>query len=493
MQNFLYDLRYAIRQLRNTPGMALLAILTLALGVGANTAIFTVIDSVLLRPLPYAHSDRLVFIGPGGDKPSFGSTSWLNYADVHAQSKLLEDSVGYAEDVSVLETKDTSVSVVAPRVTPNLFAMLGQQPMLGRTFTEAEGRTDGPSVVMLSEGLWRDTFHADRNIVGQVVKVGGQTTTVVGVMPSTFSFPESMGADLKKGVWLPIQPTQEMLTQRGYHFFNMAGVMRPGVTVAQLQQEVNAIAARIPHEHNDTAITFRVDPYQEVLTGPVRPVLFALLAALGLVLLIACANVSNLLIARALGRQQEFAVRAALGADESRLIVQMLSEGLLLSLLGCGVGVVLAELAMVGNSQAAGWHDPARRFDRDSLDGAAGAGGDCGADDGAFVAAAGAAGGASESAERIAGGFARSRIEVGWRQSWPDGWWRARSHCRRCCWWGPGCCSGRYGTWSSRGLGFETAHITTFSAMPADAAGFSGMAVSDGYAECAGIGGGNHV
>ncbi len=123
--------------------------------------------------------------------------------------------------------------------------------------------------------------------------------------------------------------------------------MRPGVTVAQVQQEVNAIAARIPHEHNDTPVTFRVDPYQEVLTGPVKPVLYALLGALGLVLLIACANVSNLLIARALGRQQEFAVRAALGAGKTRLIVQMLSEGLLLSLLGCGVGVALAELAMV--------------------------------------------------------------------------------------------------------------------------------------------------
>src|SRR5215472_14061017 len=131
MQNFLYDLRFAIRQLRNTPGMALLAILTLALGVGANTAIFTVIDSVLLRPLPYAHSARLVFIGPGGDKPSFGSTSWLNYQDVRTQSKLMESVAGFAEDVSVLESKESSVSVVAPRLTPNTFTMLGAHPLLG--------------------------------------------------------------------------------------------------------------------------------------------------------------------------------------------------------------------------------------------------------------------------------------------------------------------------------------------------------------------------
>ncbi len=417
MQNFLYDLRYAIRQLRNTPGMALLAILTLALGVGANTAIFTVIDSVLLRPLPYAHSDRLVFIGPGGDKPSFGSTSWLNYADVHAQSKLLEDSVGYAEDVSVLETKDTSVSVVAPRVTPNLFAMLGQQPLLGRTFTEAEGQTDGPSVVMLSEGLWRDTFHADPNIVGQVVKVGGKTTTVVGVMPSTFSFPESMGADLKKGVWLPIQPTQEMLTQRGYHFFNVAGVMRPGVTVAQLQQEVNAIAARIPHEHNDTAITFRVDPYQEVLTGPVRPVLFALLGALGAG---AADRVRECFeSADCAGAGAAAGVCGARGAGRRTIAADRADAvgGIVAERAGMRRGCCAGRVGDGGNTQAAGWHDPARRFDRDSLDGAAGAGGDCGADDGAFVAAAGVAGGASESAERIAGGFARSRIEVGGRQT----------------------------------------------------------------------------
>jgi putative ABC transport system permease protein len=477
MQNFLYDLRYAIRQLRNTPGMALLAILTLALGVGANTAIFTVIDSVLLRPLPYAHSDRLVFVGPGGDKPSFGSTSWLNYADVHAQSKLLEDSVGYAEDVSVLETKDTSISVVAPRVTPNLFAMLGQQPMLGRTFTEAEGRTNGPSVVMLSEGLWRDTFHADRNIVGQVVKVGGKTTTVVGVMPSTFSFPESMGADLKKGVWLPIQPTQEMLTQRGYHFFNMAGVMRPGVTVAQLQQEVNAIAARIPHEHNDTAITFRVDPYQEVLTGPVRPVLFALLAALGLVLLIACANVSNLLIARALGRQQEFAVRAALGAGKTRLIVQMLSEGLLLSLLGCGVGVALAELAMMGIRKLPDGTIP--RADSIAihwvvllvLAGIAALTTVLSSLLPALLVARANPQSALQAASRGVGSKSVGGKLAGWLVAGEV----ALSTLLLV---GTGLLFRTLWNLEQSTLGFETAHITTFSAMPADAAGFSGMAVS---------------
>jgi putative ABC transport system permease protein len=476
MQNLWYDLRYAMRQLRNTPGMALLAILTLALGVGANTAIFTVIDNVLLRPLPYAHSDRLVIIGPGGDKPSLGSTSWLNFKDIQTQSKLLEDTVGFAEDVTVIETKDTSVSAVAPRVTPNLFEMLGQRAMMGRTFSDVEGRAGGPAVVLLSEGLWRDTFHADPNIVGQVAKIGGKPSTVVGVMPASFGFPESMGPDMKKGVWLPIQPTPEMLKDRGYHFFNVAGLIRQGYTVAQLQQEVSAIAKRIPSEHEP--VTFRVDPYRDVLTGPVKPVLYALLGALALVLLIACANVSNLLIARALGRQQEFAVRAALGADRTRLVVQMLSEGLLLSLLGCGVGAMLAELAMIGirklpegtipRGDGIGIHWtvllvlagiaalttvlssllPALLVAR--------------ANPQVALQAASRGVGSKSAGGRLSGWLVAGEVAlstlllVGTGLLFRTLWNLEQSR-----------------------LGFETTHLTTFMALPADAAGFSGMAVSE--------------
>ena len=478
MQNFLYDLRYAMRQLRNTPGMALLAILTLALGVGANTAIFTVIDSVLLRPLPYAHSDRLVFIGPGGDKPTFGSTSWMNYADIHAQSKLLEDSVGYAEDVSVLEAKDGSVSVVAPRVTPNLFTMLGQHPLLGRTFEDVEGKPGGASVVLLSEGLWRQTFHADANIVRQAVKVGGKPATVVGVMPATFNFPESMGSDLKRGIWLPIHPTQEMLTHRGYHFFNIAGIMRQGVTVAQLQQEVSAIGARIPVEHDNAPVTFRADSYQEVLTGPVRPVLYGLLAALGLVLLIACANVSNLLIARALGRRQEFAVRASLGAGRSRLIMQMLSEGLLLSLLGCSVGVALAELAMIGIHKLPDGTIP--RADAIAIHWSvllvlaviAGLTTVMSSLLPALLVARANPQLALQAASRGLG----SKSAGGKLSGWLVAGEVALSTLLLV---GTGLLFRTLWNLEQSRLGFETAHITTFMAMPSDAAGFSGMAVSE--------------
>src|SRR6516162_10211652 len=170
MHTLLYDLRHALRQLRKAPGMALLAILTLALGIGANAAIFTVIESVLLRPLPYSHSDRLVFIGK--DEPGFSSTSWLNYRDIRSQSRLLRDVAGYSEDLSVLETRETSQSIAMPHVTTNLFSMLGAQPLLGRSFNEEEGQTGGPLAVMLSEELWRQSFHADPGIVGQIAKIG---------------------------------------------------------------------------------------------------------------------------------------------------------------------------------------------------------------------------------------------------------------------------------------------------------------------------------
>src|SRR3984885_6754035 len=214
MQTLYYDLRYAMRHLGKAPALALLAIFTLALGVGANTAIFTVIESVLLRPLPYAHADRLLYIGSKSDKPGFANTSWLNFRDIHAQSKLLQDAAGYSEDVGVIEGKDGSESVIAPRVSGNLFSMLGARPLLGRTFTDAEGQAGGAQVVLLSEGLWRDSFHADPCIVGQAVNIGGRAYTVVGVMPRNFRFPEELELDTQKSVWVALQPTQAMLNDR---------------------------------------------------------------------------------------------------------------------------------------------------------------------------------------------------------------------------------------------------------------------------------------
>jgi putative ABC transport system permease protein len=476
MHTLIYDLRHALRQLRKAPGIALLAILTLALGIGANAAIFTVIESVLLRPLPYAHSDRLVYIGK--DEPGFSSTSWLNYADIRSQSRLLADVGGYSEDLSVLQTREASQSVAVPHVTTNLFPMLGARPLLGRSFNEAEGQTGGPLAVVLSEELWRQSFHADPGILGQVAKIGGRSYTVIGVMSQSFRFPEDMEPDIQKGVWVALQPTETMLKDPGYNFFSIVGQMRSGISIAQAQQELNAIAAHIPFDKSRGQISFRATSYQELLTGPVRPVLYALFGALGLVLLIACANVSNLLISRCLGRQQEFAVRRALGANGMRLVRQMLTEGLALSLAGCAVGLSIAKLAMLAirklpqgtipraETIAIHWNVvvvlaviaivttllssilPALLVVRTHPQ--------------AALQAASRGTGSRSVGGKLSGILVAVEVAlstlllVGTGLLFHTLWNLERSR-----------------------LGFETAHITTFTAMPADSAGFSAMAVSE--------------
>jgi putative ABC transport system permease protein len=477
MRTLLYDLSFALRQLRKTPGLAVLAIVTLALGVGANTAIFTVIESVLLRPLPYAHSDRLIYIG-GGNKAGFTSTSWLNYRDIRDQSRQLSAAAGYSEDVGVLEYNDASQSVVAPRITTNLIPMLGAKPLLGRNFSEAEGLMGGPNVVLLTEALWRETFHADPGIVGKTVKVSGKSFTVVGVMPSTFHFPEGMRPDLNHGVWLPVQPTAEMLKDRGYHFFNVVAQMRDGVTVTQAQRELDSIAAHLPRTKDDSVAVFHAASYQETLTGPVRPVLYALFGALALVLLIACANVSNLLIARCLGRQQEFAVRAALGAGRLRLVRQLLSEGMVLSLLGCGVGVALAELAMLAVRKLPSGTIP--DADLISLDWKV-----------VLVLAAIAilctllssllpallvARANPQAALQAASRGIGARSVSGKLSGWLVAGEVALSTLLLV---GTGLLFHTLWNLQQSQLGFETSHVTTFTAMPADSAGFSAMAVSE--------------
>ncbi len=344
METLLQDLRYTLKQLWSARGLTAVAVLTLALGIGSNAALYAVFRSVLLRPLPYAHADRLVYIGPRENVPSFSNTSWLNYRDIRDQAQTLQAISAYVPDLSVIEINGQATSTIGVQVTPNTFAMLGTKPLLGRTFTEAEGAANGPRVAVLSESLWRHRFQADPHVLGRSIKIGGALRTIVGVMPDAFRFPENGTSEMEDGLWMPLQPTGIMLSNRGWNFLEVVGKLRSGVAPAQAQADLDAITTRMRKADPDERDKFRfaIEPYQDLLTASVRPAFYALLGAVALVLLISCANVANLLIARFLGRRQEFAIRVALGAGRPRLVGQLLTEGALLSGAGCLLGFALA-------------------------------------------------------------------------------------------------------------------------------------------------------
>lgn len=343
------NIRFALRQMRKNPGFAALAIITLALGIGANTAMFTVTDSVMLRPLAYPDGDSIMAITTGGAEQGNAvmTTSWLNYLDLREQSKQFRAVAAYIVDFPVVRTAQESQATLAIKVTAPMFEMLGLRPAIGRPFVDSDNQPGAPNVVILTSGFWREHFASDPHVLGQQVNVGGDLYTIVGVLPDNFRFE---GNDPSSGIWMPYQPSPDALTDRDSNFIYIMGSLKPGVSRQAAQSEITAITHGITQKDPEHAkdLALRLIPYRDVITAQVRPAFLALTGALMLVLLIACANVANLQLARCLTRGQEFAVRTALGASRRALLAQLLVEGGVLCVFGSVAGIGLAQLILAG-------------------------------------------------------------------------------------------------------------------------------------------------
>jgi predicted permease len=332
------DLRYAARTLRKSPGFSIVAILTLALGIGANTAIFSVVNALLLRPLPYTDAGRLMRLwptGPKGDRLPYSITSYPNFMD-WKESHSFDQVEGYTPRSFNLTGGDQPQRVYGLRSSAGLLPLLGVTPIHGRAFLAEEIQPGKDHVLLLSEGLWQSRFARDPAVLGKIVKLNDENYTVIGILPGTFRFPPDNPCNLV----LPLPPDPN----RGHGFINVTGRLKADVTVAKAQVEMDTIARRLemqyPKFDKDTGV--RVLPLQESFVGSFRAALLIFLSAVGFVLLIACANVANLYLARTAGRQKEFVVRAAMGAGRFRLIRQLLTESALLGLAGGTAGLLFA-------------------------------------------------------------------------------------------------------------------------------------------------------
>jgi putative ABC transport system permease protein len=338
--SLLQDVRYALRGMRRTPAYTAVVIATLALGIGVNAAIFSVVRGVLLKPLPYRDPSRVLLVAQGGP---YGTISEPEFADYQREAKSL--SV-----VAAIEGSSASLTggnaeperVEVARVSEAFFDVLGVGAAAGRTFSRDESGPHGPLVAILSYGLWQRRFGGDRGIVGREVEINGRPRTVVGVMPRTFAYP---APDVS--LWTPLRLNYDSLWDRNNHYLSMIGRLAPSADVRQVEVELNGMARRFAKDFPqfypaDAPVVVTALPLAEALTGNARPYLLALLGAVGFVLLIACVNIASLLLARGESRRKELAIRAAMGASRTRILRQMLTESLLQSAAGAGVGVALA-------------------------------------------------------------------------------------------------------------------------------------------------------
>jgi predicted permease len=335
------DLKYAARVIRKSPGFAFFAITVLALGIAANTAIFSIADAVLLRPLPYRDADRLVMVWEDGSSYGFPQDTPApgNFSDWSTRNHVFVDVAAYSWDDLNLTGDGHPEQLTGDEVSANLFSVLGVSPLLGRDFRPDDNASGAARVTILSHGLWLRRFGGDTRIVGQQMRLDGEKCTVIGVMPHGFLYP-----DRKTELWVPWQFTKEKLTDHGSHFLHVVARLRPGVSLQTANADLATIAKQLEQEHPDSnakigafAVLLRED-----LAGDMRPAILVLFGAVCFVLLIACANIANLVLARASGKRRELAMRLTLGASRLRIVGQMLTESLLLAMIAGAIGLTLS-------------------------------------------------------------------------------------------------------------------------------------------------------